>query len=89
MLRVKADAWIQVRERQGPVLLSRIMRPGDTWPVPTGTPLFLSTGNAGGTELLVDGEPIPALGGLGAVRRDVALDPDALKAASTGRPPGQ
>ena len=89
MLRVKADAWIQVKERQGPVLLNRIMRAGDNWPVPKGTQLLLSTGNAGGTELLVDGEPIPALGPAGAIRRDVALDPDALKAVSTGRPQAQ
>lgn len=85
MLRVKADAWIQVRERQGQVLLSRIMRAGDIWPVPNGTQLLLSTGNAGGTELLVDGEATPALGGAGAVRRDVLLDADVLKAISTGR----
>lgn len=89
MLRVKADAWIQVRERQGPVLLSRIMRAGDVWPVPNGSQLLLSTGNAGGTELLVDGEATPALGGAGAVRRDVLLDADVLKAISTGRPPTQ
>ena len=89
MLRVKAEAWIQVRERQGQVLLSRIMRAGDTWPVPSGTQLLLSTGNAGGTELLVDGEAIPALGGSGAIRRDVPLDPDALKGVSTARPAAQ
>ena len=89
MLRVKADSWIQVRERQGPVLLSRIMRAGDVWPVPNGTQLLLSTGNAGGTELLVDGEATLALGGAGAVRRDVLLDADVLKAISTARPPTQ
>ncbi len=89
MLRIKAEAWVQVRERQGPVLLSRIMRAGDSWPVPNGTQLLLSTGNAGGTELVVDGQPTPALGSAGAVRRDVLLDADVLKAISTGQPPAQ
>ncbi len=89
VLRIKAEAWVQVRERQGPVLLSRIMRAGDSWPVPNGTQLLLSTGNAGGTELLVDGQATPALGSAGAVRRDVLLDPDALKAISTAQPPAQ
>ncbi len=89
MLRFKADAWTQVRERQGQVLLNRIMRAGDIWPVPKGAQLLLSTGNAGGTELLVDGQPTSVLGPAGAVRRDVALDPDALKAASTGQPAAQ
>jgi len=89
MLRIKAEAWVQVRERQGPVLLSRIMRAGDSWPVPNGTQLLLSTGNAGGTELVVDGQPTPARGSAGAVRRDVLLDADVLKAISTGQPPAQ
>jgi cytoskeleton protein RodZ len=89
VLRLKSDAWIQVKERQGQVLLNRVMRAGDTWTVPKGTQLVLSTGNAGGTELLLDGQAMPALGAPGSVRRDVMLDPDALKAASTARPPPQ
>ena len=36
VLRFKADAWIQVREKQGQVLLNRVMRAGETWPVPNG-----------------------------------------------------
>jgi cytoskeleton protein RodZ len=79
----------QVKERQGQVLLNRVMRVGDTWTVPKGTQLVLSTGNAGGTELLLDGQAMPALGAFGSVRRDVMLDPDALNAASTARPPPQ
>lgn len=85
VLRLKSDAWIQVRERQGQVLLNRVMRGGETWPVPKGAQLLLTTGNAGGTELLVDGQSVPSLGAAGAVRRDVALEPDALKAGSTSR----
>lgn len=52
----------QVKERQGQVLLNRVMRAGDAWTVPKGTQLVLSTGNAGGTELLLDGQAIPAFG---------------------------
>ena len=80
VLRLKTDAWIQVREKQGQVLLNRVMRAGETWPVPKGTGLLLTTGNAGVTELLVDGAAVPALGAVGVVRRDIALDPDTLKA---------
>jgi cytoskeleton protein RodZ len=94
LLRTNADAWVQVRERQGHVLLNRVMRGGESWAVPKGPPLLLTTGNAGGTELLVDGEATPPLGPPGAVRRDIALEPDGLraeiaKAGSTGRPPSQ
>ena len=79
MLRAKADAWIQVRDRQGPILLNRVMRPGETWPVPGKGQLLLTTGNAGGTELLVDGVATPSLGGDGAVRRDLPLDADLIR----------
>jgi len=77
LIRAKSDAWIQVRERQGAVLLSRVMRGGESWPVPHGAKLLMTTGNAGGTELVVDGVAAPPLGPSGALRRDVPLDGDA------------
>lgn len=94
LLRASADAWMQVRERGGHVLFNRVMRGGESWAVPKGPSLLLTTGNAGGTELLVDGETTPSLGPPGAVRRDIALEPDGLKAeitkaASTARPSAQ
>ena len=84
LIRATSDAWIQVRERQGAVLLSRLMRGGESWPVPRGAkPLLMTTGNAGGTELVVDGVAAPALGPLGALRRDVPLDADGAIAPRT------
>jgi len=47
--------------------------------VPVRSNLLLTTGNAGGTELLVDGVSAPSLGGSGVVRRDLPLDPDLIK----------
>ncbi|HST73863.1 MAG TPA: helix-turn-helix domain-containing protein [Acetobacteraceae bacterium] len=79
VLRARADAWLQVRDRGGQVLLNRILRAGETWPVPVRANLLLTTGNAGGTEVLVDGVVAPALGGAGAVRRDLPLDADTIK----------
>jgi cytoskeleton protein RodZ len=79
VLRATADAWMQVRDRQGPVLLNRVLRSGETWAVPNRGQLLLTTGNAGGTELLVDGEVTPSLGGNGSVRRDLPLDPDLIR----------
>ncbi len=79
VLRFKADSYIQVREKQGPVLLSRVMRAGDTWPVPKEPNLVMTTGNAGGVEIVVDGITAAPLGGSGAVRRDLSLEPDAIK----------
>ncbi len=66
---------MQVRDRSGQVLLNRVLRAGETWAAPADkTSLLLTTGNAGGTELVVDGVAGAPLGGDGAVRRDVPLD---------------
>jgi len=89
VLRAKADAWLQVRERQGAVLLNRVLRAGETWPVPPGKPpgqLLLTTGNAGGTEVLVDGQLTAGLGNDGAVRHDLPLDPDAIRDGTLAPP---
>lgn len=82
VLRAKADAWMRVRDkRTGEVLLSRVLKSGETWPVPARPlPLLLTAGNVSGTELLVDGVPAPPFGVEGRVLRDLPLDPDALKA---------
>ena len=78
-VRASADSWIQVRDHTGQVLFSRILHAGESWPVPSGQGLVLTTGNAGGTELVLDGAVTPPLGTSGAVRRDLPLDPDAVK----------
>ena len=81
MLRAKAEAWVQVRDKQtGQVLLNRVLKPGETWPVPPRPlPLLLTAGNPGGTEVLVDGVVAPPIGIAGRVLHDLPLDPDALK----------
>jgi cytoskeleton protein RodZ len=88
VVRATADAWLTVKPKSGPPLLNRLMHAGDSWPLPAGTEgASLTTGNAGGTEIDVDGAPIPAsLGGSGAVRRDVPLDADMLKAGKLPPP---
>ncbi|MDO9710728.1 helix-turn-helix domain-containing protein [Paracraurococcus lichenis] len=80
LLRARAEAWIQVRERSGPVLVNRVLRPGEAWQVPAKEGLLLSTGNAGGLEVLVDGQPTSGLGPGQSVRRDLVIDAERLKA---------
>jgi cytoskeleton protein RodZ len=79
VLHASADAWMLVKDHSGTVLLNRVLKAGDSWPVPPGTGLLLTTGNAGGTDILVDGAATPSLGGSGAVRHDIPLDPDQIK----------
>ncbi len=79
VLRATADAWVQVRDKSGQVLLNRIMHAGDAWPVPDRPNLLLTTGNAGGTELVVDGVSTGILGNSGAVKRDLPLDAASIR----------
>jgi cytoskeleton protein RodZ len=80
MLRFTGDTWVQVKERGGEALLAKVMRAGETWPVPDQGNLILNTGNAGRIEIVVDGVEVPSIGGPGSVRKEVSLDPDHLRA---------
>ncbi len=81
VVKANADAWITIKQPGGAPALNKLMHAGETWPVPAGLDgLLLTTGNAGGTELDVDGTAIATLGPSGAVRRDLKLDAAALKA---------
>lgn len=84
VLSANADAWLLVRDKSGQVLLNRVLHAGETWSVPLVPNLTLTTGNAGGTNIVVDGTAAPPLGADGAVRRDIPLDPDLLKAGKLG-----
>lgn len=79
VVRANADAWLLVKDRDGTVLLNKVLKAGETWPAPARTDLLLTTGNAGGTDILLDGAPALSLGGAGSVRHDLPLDPDAIK----------
>jgi cytoskeleton protein RodZ len=82
VVKATADAWITVKQPNGPPVFNKLLQAGESWAVPADKAgLLLTTGNAGGTEIDVDGAPMPGtLGGSGAVRRDVPLDADVLKA---------
>ncbi len=78
VLRAVQDSWVQIRDNQGALLLTRVLRVGDMYYVPQRSGLTLLTGNAGGLEIAVDGVTVSPLGPIGAVRRQIALDPTRL-----------
>ncbi len=83
LIKAKTNSWIQVRDNAaGELLLTRLLRAGDSYAVPNRPGLQLSTGNAGAIEILVDGQPVPSIGAEGTVRRKVALDAERLKAGT-------
>ena len=62
------------------LLLTRFLRKGESYKVPDRSGLTLMTLNAGGIEIVVDGQLMPSLGEAGSVARGVALDAAKLKA---------
>ncbi|MBO37920.1 MAG: hypothetical protein CMM75_01915 [Rhodospirillaceae bacterium] len=85
ILRANADSWVELREVGGKRLISRILRKGDSYQVPLKAGIKFTTGNAGGIDILVDGKIIEPLGPVGAVRRNILLEPDILLARSLGQ----
>ncbi len=62
VVRAKLDSWIQVRDGVARwLLVTRLCGAGETYEVPNQPSLSLLTGNAGGLEILVDGEPVPTI----------------------------
>ncbi len=81
-IRALADCWIQVRAADQSIVYSRVLKSGEIYKVPAKPGLFLRTGNAGALEIAVDGKPAPSIGGVGTLRRNVVLEPDALIAGT-------
>ena len=76
------DSWVQIRDKEGKLLLTRVLRVGDSYWVPNLSGVVMRTGNAGGLDIRVDGESVPGLGPKGAIRHEVALDAKRLKAGT-------
>lgn len=82
ILSARENTWVQVRDAEENVVLTQMLLAGDRYRVPNRDGLRLMTGNAGGLEILVDGDAVPAIGDRGQSRRDVQLDPNLLKAGT-------
>lgn len=86
VLRAKLESWVQVTNEKSEAIFSRVLRAGETYVVPNEPGLMLTTGNAGGIEIVLDGKKLKSLGSVGLVRRDVPLDPKKLKDGSAFKP---
>ena len=82
VLRARGDSWVQIRASDDSLLMTRTLRTGDSYRVPNQGGLKLMTGNAGALDILVDNQATPSLGPFGAVRRNVVLDAERLKAGT-------
>ena len=74
-----SDSWVEIKNAEEELLLTRVLRTGDSFLVPNRSGLTMMTGNAGALRIIVDGDPVQSIGPRGSVRRDVKLDPELLK----------
>ena len=73
------EVWVEI-EQDDMLILSRTLKKGEVYNVPSSdTEMFLKTGNAGGMDILVDGQKVKSLGPVGAVRSGISLLPEKLK----------
>jgi cytoskeleton protein RodZ len=82
VLRARGDSWVQIRAGDDSLVMTRTLRTGDSYRVPNQGGLKLMTGNAGALDIVVDNQVTPSLGPFGAVRRNVVLDAERLKAGT-------
>jgi len=84
VVRAKGESWVQIRDNPGNrVLTDRVLRAGETIEIPNRPGIVLTTGKAENLDILLDGQDVDPFGGPG-VRRNIALEPDRLRA-----PPAQ
>ena len=75
----REEVWLEI-EQDDTLILSRTLKKGEVYDVPkSDTELFLKTGNAGGMDILVDGQKVKPFGPVGAVRSGISLSADKLK----------
>ena len=84
VIRAKGESWVQIRDNTANrVITDRVMRAGETIEIPNRPGIVLTTGKAENLDILLDGQDVDPFGGPG-VRRNIALEPDRLRA-----PPAQ
>jgi cytoskeleton protein RodZ len=78
VIRANRDSWIEIRDPNDNVLFQKVLRQGESYNVPDQKGLIMTTGNAGGIVIELEGHPLQSIGSLGVVKRGIKLDPAAL-----------
>lgn len=78
-LRAKSDAWVRIEGPDSKPILDRVLRAGEAYSAPAQPGLVLITGNAGALDVSVGGHNLGTLGPEGAIRRNIALNAEALR----------
>lgn len=86
VLRARLESWVQITNAKGESIFSRVLRAGETYAVPGEPGLMMTTGNAGGIDIVLDDKKLKSLGSVGLVRRNIPLDPQKLRDGSAFNP---
>jgi len=79
-IKAKTTSWVEIIDSENKKLLSKLLTAGETVSVPEQDGLTLSTGNAGGIEVSVNGKILPPLGPVGHLKKGIKLDESLLEA---------
>jgi cytoskeletal protein RodZ len=79
LIRATDSSWIMVTDDSGKTIFDHVLKPGETYKVPSKSGLSLTTGNGNGIVLTLDGNALPKVAtGAPHMVRNISLDPDRL-----------
>jgi cytoskeletal protein RodZ len=78
-IRAVAASWVEIVRDNGEEVMAKLMRVGDSYVVEGNTRLYLSTGNAGGLEIVIGNDDPRSIGETGQIVRDLPLVTDKLQ----------
>ena len=78
-VRATGISWVEIIRNDGEEVMTKLMREGEIYVVDSRDKLYLSTGNAGGLELLFHDGSVRPVGESGEILRDLPLDADRLR----------
>ena len=67
VLKATGNSWVEIEDMEGNILMTRLMRPGETYVVPNINGLTFNTGNAGALSLSRGDVIVPKLGEVGEI----------------------
>ena len=78
-IRATGTSWVEIIRNNGEEVMTRLMREGDIFMIDGRERLYLSTGNAGGIELVFSDGLTKSVGEKGEILRDLPLDAERLR----------
>jgi len=78
-IRAVAASWVEIVRDNGEEVMAKLMQAGDSYVVEGNMRLYLSTGNAGGLEIVIGSDDPRPIGETGQIVRDLPLVTDKLR----------